>query len=76
MSYHRKDAPRPQADTPIGHGTVAAAAARSGDNCRPAPRGFLDASTIPEVITHSAHPAEPEVRRIGPETPFGGQSPG
>ncbi|MFG1606396.1 hypothetical protein, partial [Actinoplanes sp. NPDC049265] len=26
--------------------------------------------TISDVITHSAHPADSQVRRIGPETPF------
>jgi hypothetical protein len=59
----------------LASASITDAAVCSGDSCRPAPPDFFGPLTIPDVITHSAHPAEPHVRRIGPKTPFRGQSP-
>jgi hypothetical protein len=53
--------------------TIAAAAACSGDSCRPG-LSLLRELTRSDVITHSTHPAGPQAPRVGPETPILKQS--
>ncbi|MEV6844252.1 hypothetical protein [Actinoplanes sp. NPDC051411] len=58
----------------LASATIAAAAACSGDSCRPSPSVFFRGLTTFDVITHSAHPASLSDRRVGPKTPLPAQS--
>jgi hypothetical protein len=69
-SFNKPSGPVSSSPRAFASATIAAAAACSGDTCRLTPAVFFGALTIPDVITHSAHPAGTQVRRIGPETPF------
>jgi hypothetical protein len=50
----------------LASATIATAAACSGDSSR-AGLSLLRGLTTSDVITHSAHPAGPSARRVGPE---------
>lgn len=50
----------------LASATIAAAAACSGDSCRP-PVLFFAELTRPDDITQSAHPARPQPGVVGPK---------